>query len=129
MRKAKDGSYHKVARALKEAQELEFDFGISAVVGDHNIERLPELVEYIYDEFRPVSLGLNLPHCYNGIIWRRIEEYTKALLDIFPFAKREGLFIDQINRRLAPLIDRKFRFRDCSAQGEKVVVFPGPSNL
>lgn len=42
---------------------MDFDFGISAVVGDLNIERLPELsVEYIQAEFKSASLGLNLPH-------------------------------------------------------------------
>jgi uncharacterized protein len=125
VRRGKDGSYNKVAEALKMAREVGLDYGISAVVGDHNIARLPELVEYIYEEFRPASLGLNLPHCYDGTLWNRIEEYTAALLQIFSFAKRKRLFIDQINRRLAPLVSQKFRFRDCSAQGEKIVVYPG----
>lgn len=125
MRRGKDGSFDKVARALHQAREAGLDFGISAVVGDHNIERLPQLVEYICEEFAPASLGLNLPHLSNGRPWNRIEEYTEQILRIFSFAKREGLFIDQINRRLAPLIHQKFRFRDCSAQGEKIVCYPG----
>ena len=125
VRRGKDGSYKQVAKALKTAHELDLNYGISAVVGDHNIDRLPELVEYIHKEFHPASLGLNLPHRYGSNTWMRIEEYTDALLKIFSYAKREGLFIDQINRRLSPLISQEFRFRDCSAQGEKIVVYPG----
>ncbi len=125
VRRGRNGSYTKVAQALNEAAEVGLDFGISAVVGDHNIERLPELVENIYDKFQPASLGLNLPHRYGEIVWNGIEAYTKALIDIFQFAKENVLFVDQINRRLAPLVERKFRYRDCSAQGEKLVVFPG----
>jgi len=119
------GSYTKVARALKEACDLGLDYGISAVVGDHNIATLPELVEAIVREFRPASLGLNLPHHHHGQVWDRLPEYTEALIRIFPFAREHGLFVDQINRRLAPLVHRKFRLRDCAAQGEKIVVFPG----
>ncbi|MFH1861587.1 MAG: radical SAM protein [bacterium] len=124
-RLAKGGSHSRVARSLRLAKQMGFDFGISAVVGDHNIEKLPTLVEYFITEFQPASLGLNLPHKFDGDAWMRIEEYTTALMEIFPLAKREGLFIDQINRRLTPLINRQFRFRDCAAQGEKIVVFPG----
>jgi radical SAM protein with 4Fe4S-binding SPASM domain len=123
-RRTRGGSYARVAEALQEAHELGLDFGISAVVGDHNIEKLPELVAYIHQTFHPASLGLNLPH-HHGTVWERIEEYTQALIEIFEWAKGTGLFIDQINRRLEPLLRGKFRFRDCAAQGEKVVVFPG----
>ncbi|MCX6639063.1 MAG: radical SAM protein [bacterium] len=119
------GSYNRVAQALKEARELGLDYGISAVVGDHNIDRLPELVETIFDEFRPASLGLNLPHHHHDIVWNRIEEYTNALIRIFHFARSRGLFVDQINRRFLPLASRRFRLRDCAAQGEKRVIFPG----
>ena len=120
-----DSSYQKVSAAMRLARSMEFDFGISAVVGDHNIERLPDLVEFFYSEYHPASLGLNLPHKNGNNIWNRIEEYTEALINIFSSAKSKDLFIDQINRRLAPLINRQFRFRDCSAQGGKIVVFPG----
>ena len=124
-RLTKGGSFERAAQALRQARDLGMDYGISAVVGDHNIEKLPELVEYFYEEFHPASLGLNLPHAHHGVAWNRIEEYAAAMLKIFQFAKRVGLFVDQINRRLAPLVYRKFRFRDCAAQGEKIVAFPG----
>ncbi|MBU0519377.1 radical SAM protein [bacterium] len=125
VRVSKDGSYRKIAASLKMAREAGLNYGISAVVGDHNIERLPQLVEEIHATFKPASIGLNLPHKYGETAWLRIEEYTAALLDIFQYAKRSGLFVDQINRRLAPLINQSFRFRDCSAQGEKEVIYPG----
>lgn len=121
----KGGSFAEVDRALKMAQEMEFDFGISAVVGDHNIDHLPRLVEHIFEEYRPSSMGLNLPHLYGKKVWERMDEYTDALMEIFRFARKEGLFIDQINRRLAPFVKQEFRVRDCSAQGEKMVVYPG----
>ena len=124
-RLTKGGSFERAAQALRQARDLGMDYGISAVVGDHNIAKLPELVEYFYEEFHPASLGLNLPHQHHGVVWNRIEEYTEAILHIFTFAKRVGLFVDQINRRLSPLVYRRFRFRDCAAQGEKVVAFPG----
>ena len=119
------GSFSRVDAALRAARESGLDYGISMVVGEHNIERLPGLVKDIHDEYRPASFGLNLPHVNKKETWRRIEEYTNALIEIFVWAKENGVFIDQINRRLTPLIQRSFRFRDCSAQGEKMVFWPG----
>jgi radical SAM protein with 4Fe4S-binding SPASM domain len=124
-RLTKGGSFERAAQALRQARDLGMDYGISAVVGDHNIGKLPQLVEYFYEEFHPASVGLNLPHQHHGVAWNRIEEYTEAMLCIFAFAKRVGLFVDQINRRLSPLVYRRFRFRDCAAQGDKIVAFPG----
>lgn len=124
MRKGAGGSFSKVVNALNYCRELNIEFGISAVAGDHNIERLAELTEYIHREFAPASMGLNLPHFYQGEPWMRIEDYTEQLIKIFQFAKQEGFFIDQIARRMEPLITQKFRYRDCSSQGEKIVVFP-----
>jgi radical SAM protein with 4Fe4S-binding SPASM domain len=123
-RRSGNGSFDRVAKSLKLCRDAGIEFGISAVVGDHNIERLPELVEYLQDEFHPQSLGLNLPHYIAGKAWNRIEEYTSALIKVFTFAKRENIFIDQIARRLEPLVKRQFRFRDCASQGEKIVVHP-----
>jgi radical SAM protein with 4Fe4S-binding SPASM domain len=123
-RKGGGGSFAQVAKSLSLCRDLDIEFGISAVVGDHNIDRLPQLVGYIVNEFHPQSIGLNLPHYFHNTAWMRIEEYTSALISIFQLAKRENLFVDQIARHLEPLIRRNFRFRDCSSQGEKTVVFP-----
>lgn len=124
MRSGAGGSFEKVAKALHYCRELGVEFGISAVAGDHNIERLGDLTEYIHREFAPVSMGFNLPHFYQGEPWMRIEEYTAELIKIFRYAKNAGFFVDQIARRMEPLITRKFRYRDCASQGEKIVVFP-----
>lgn len=125
MRKGANDTYANIRRTLLKAKELQIDFGISTVVNDHNIDSLKETVEKIITKYNPGSLGLNLPHKYKESAWNRIDEYIEAMKDIFPLAKNEGLFIDQINRRLSPLVNRKFRLRDCSAQGLKTVIFPG----
>jgi radical SAM protein with 4Fe4S-binding SPASM domain len=110
---------------MKAAREVGVEFGISTVVGDFNIEYLQQTVEYLWTEFHPASMGLNLPHNNKEGLWDRIEEYTEALITIFDFAKHNGIFIDQINRRLETFLKQKFRFRDCSSQGEKEVHYPG----
>jgi len=117
--------FNKISEALITARKSGVRFGISTVVGDFNIGNLPETVEYLWTKFHPASIGLNLPHFNKDGLWDRIEEYTEAFMDIFSLAKANGIFIDQINRRLEPFLKRKFRFRDCSSQGEKEVYFPG----
>jgi radical SAM protein with 4Fe4S-binding SPASM domain len=124
-RRSAGGSFRRVEKSLRMASKATMDFGISAVVGEHNIDNLTRLVQYIFEEFQPKSLGLNLPHYTRQQPWNRIEEYTEAIIEIYSYAKKYNLFIDQIHRRLQPLLTQKFRYRDCSAQGEKRVYFPG----
>jgi len=125
MRKGKIGMFNHIEKSLALATETGIDFGISTVVDDHNLPNLPETVKTIHQTYKPHSIGLNLPHKSGDAVWLRIEEYVAALQQIFLYAKKNGLFIDQINRRLKPLVERRFRLRDCAAQGRKVVFFPG----
>ena len=124
-RKGGPDSYDKIHIAMLTARDVGYDFGISTVVGDHNIDNLSETVEYFHHTYNPASIGLNLPHKAEGTMWDRRDEYAEALMEIFTYAKSNGLFIDQLNRRLTPLVRKKFRIRDCAAQNAKIVVFPG----
>ena len=128
MRKGKAGTFRKIENSLALAAKIGLHFGISTVVNDHNLDTLAETVKFLHQKYHPHSIGLNLPHKYGEFIWKRSAEYVNALKQVYLYAKANALFIDQINRRLKHLVERRFRLRDCAAQGRKVVFFPGGVN-
>ena len=119
------GTYDQVIDAIKLTRTNNINFGISLVAREHNIDHLEREIEYIFEKFSPASLGINLPH-YTEFSPFTIDPdmYADKLIDVFNISKKYKIYVDQLNRRLAPLIEEKFRFRDCSAMGEKIVEFP-----
>ncbi|KKM11835.1 hypothetical protein SY88_06510 [Clostridiales bacterium PH28_bin88] len=99
--------------------------GVSMVAGRHNVAEIDRMVKNIIEELQPDSLGLDLPHYtsdYDNSL--NVETFAQKMRNIFHIAKETRTYVDQLGRRIKPLVYREFRFRDCSACGEKIVVFP-----
>ena len=99
--------------------------GLSMVATEMNVERLYEITYNLKSKLNPDSFGFNIPHYtkyHNSDV--DIEEYTEQMKKIFHFAKAEGIYIDQISRRLKPLIMEQFRLMDCTSGGEQIVFYP-----
>lgn len=118
-------TFEKVRRGYFLLREAGCSVGISLVVGGHNQAGLAGTVAYLLNEFHPDSLGVGLPH-YTEFFRTAIDAQSVAdeYAEIFALQRRKPVFIDQIARRLKPFVEETFRFRDCSACGSKVVVFP-----
>jgi radical SAM protein with 4Fe4S-binding SPASM domain len=119
------GTWHLVAEALRTAAGEGLEFGISLVMREHNVDHATEIFEQLYDEFHPASFGVNMLH-YTGRDFAppSAGRCTGMLLEAFRFARRKGVFVDQVARRLTPLVLGKPRTRDCEALSGKRVVFP-----
>lgn len=48
----------------------------------------------------------------------------RIYMALLSYSLLNKIYIDQIARKLKPLLTSRFRFRDCSAQGDKIVYFP-----
>ncbi len=119
------GTWSRVAAGLSELRAAEVEFGLSAVVTDENILHLDEDMEVVHGMFRPTGMGFNILH------WTREgfhpvsgEEYADAMERVFLKALQLRIFVDQIARRISPLITGRYRHRDCSAMGGKLVFHP-----
>lgn len=112
----------KIFQGINILRKVGLDFGVSMVVGPHNIKTLTVEVERIVEEYAPISIGLNLPH-YSGSSDYDVspEEYAEKLIHIFYYSKKKGIFIDQLARRIKPLVFEQFRLYDCDAFGSKRV--------
>lgn len=122
------GSWKAAARALDLARENGLPAGISLVTGSHNAGSLPECLYGLLERFRPASFGINIQH-YTPRAFLPIgaAEYSRIILGAYRFSLDTGVFVDQVARRLLPVVTGHFRHRDCAAQGGKVVFHPDGS--
>ena len=119
------GSWQKAADGLDALAGAGVAYGISAVVTRRNLHAIPRDMEAINDRFHPTGMGFNILHwTERGFDPVSGEEYASAMEDVFRTALKHGIFVDQIARRIGPIVTGRYRHRDCSAMGGKVVFHP-----
>lgn len=118
-------SWKGAARALDLAMEVGLPAGVSMVTGPHNESAFPGCLYAIHKRFRPVSFGLNIQH-FTPMNFEPItgDQYARIIEGAYRFSFESGVFVDQVARRLLPLVTGEFRHRDCAAQGGKLVFRP-----
>ncbi len=118
-------SWNGAARALDIARETGLPAGISMVAGTHNSGTFPECMYGLLERFSPASFGVNIQHYTpEGFFPIPGAEYARIIRGAFRFSMETGVFVDQVARRLLPLVTGEFRHRDCAAQGGKLVYRP-----
>jgi sulfatase maturation enzyme AslB (radical SAM superfamily) len=102
-------------------------FGIAMVMADHNVDHIERQVRYLVDRFNPDSLGVNPTHFLANAPVPTIDAdgVADAYVRLLRVAIEDGLYIDQISRRLTPMIRGVPLLKDCSACGSKLVYHPG----
>lgn len=122
-KKDKTDSYEEARRGF----EILIAEGCTAVVSSvftdeyaHNVE---ECIAHMTHVIKPKSIGLNLFHVLEKqeIENDNTEQYYERYIHSFELARREGLYIEHIMRRIRPLVTRKVRVKDCGACGNRVV--------
>jgi len=125
--KMKKSCYNEVIKAIEVLKAVGSKIGISAVVGGHNIDILDTEVFDFFQGLKINSLGVNILHyLLDSDIPHQIDinSYADKLIKIFQRARKNGIFIENINRVIAPFINKEIRGRECSAQGKGITVMP-----
>ncbi|MEA3265614.1 MAG: radical SAM protein [Candidatus Fermentibacteria bacterium] len=118
-------SWSAAAEGLDLLREAGVSYGISTVVGHHNWKNIYEEMDELNRRFMPVSMGFNILHWTPGTFDPvSARAYTEAIGKVFIYSLKHGLFVDQIARRIDPLITGIYRHRDCAALGGKIVFHP-----
>ena len=129
-RKFIDGepAHDSILRGYISAKSIGCSIGISILADNSNVNELFNITKKLKIDLQADSFGYNIPHFtkYNDSDVN-IEAYTEQLIKIFHFAKKEQVYIDQIARKLKPLLYKTFRVMDCSAAGEAIIFFPDGS--
>ena len=102
-------------------------FGIAMVLGDHNVDDIEGQVRYLKEHYDPDSFGVQHQHYIakgkmDDIGPERLAQTQAALLQ---FSLEHGIYIDQLARRVTPMVRGKPLLKDCSACGTKRVYHPG----
>ncbi|MCD4707497.1 MAG: radical SAM protein [Candidatus Sabulitectum sp.] len=119
------GSWARAAKGLDTLRETSVSYGISTVVSHHNHQNISTEMEELYSRFMPASMGFNILHWTPGSFDPiSAEAYTDAIGRVFHTALKHGIFVDQIARRIDPIISGVYRHRDCAALGGKIVFHP-----
>lgn len=131
MRKFKNGqkAFSQILKGYNNAKKAGCIVGVSMVAGDYNVNELYLTTKKLREELKVDSFGYNIPHFtkYNDSNVD-IKKYTEELIKIFHYAKKENIYIDQIARKLKPLLFEKFRLMDCTAGGEQILIYPDGSS-
>ncbi len=118
-------SWAAAAAGLDLLKQAGVQFGISTVVSHHNCNDIADEMKKLISRFQPTSMGFNILHWTKGSFNPvSAEDYMNAMGEIFITALETGTFVDQIARRIDPIISGVYRHRDCAALGGKIVYHP-----
>lgn len=117
-------TWDRVVANLERAGEMGLSFGLSMVFRGREAGPFLEETASLVERLEPVSAGVNLMHSSPGFAGPDQSVYADVCAGLFALSRKTGLFVDQVARRLSPMVEERFRFRDCSAMGSKAVVFP-----
>ncbi|MEK6888237.1 MAG: radical SAM protein [Candidatus Aenigmatarchaeota archaeon] len=93
---------------------------INMVVTDETVSDLRDHVAYFVEDLGCKTMGLTHPHFTEfADIPLDIGAYVSSMQNVFNYAKEHGVFVDQIAKRLQPIVDRKYRLIGCKSAGEQ----------
>jgi len=99
--------------------------GISAVVNKANVGNLDGEGIRFFLSLNPDSLGLNFSHYLVDSPNPQMipmEQYVQKLIGAYKIARKHGLFIEQMSRKIVPFASNTPRLRECSASGLGITV-------
>jgi uncharacterized protein len=121
------GSHNDAVRGFNAARDAGCVAVISAVFGRH-VARDPEaVVEYFANELKPPTIGLDLLHLIEGMDNPAAvadEELCPAYIRAWLAARKHGLYVEHVVRRLRPFVEEQIRWKDCPSCGSRLVVRP-----
>ncbi|UCH96278.1 MAG: radical SAM protein [Candidatus Aminicenantes bacterium] len=125
--KSGKGSFEDIRQCCQMLRRYDVKFGVSLVMGTHNIDRLEECVRYIMNEIRPVDLGISTLHLFpdGGHPYEvPIESLTERMIEVFKLVRTKNFYVEHLFRRIRPFVEQKIRWKDCPSCGNKLLIYP-----
>ncbi len=127
LRVMKDGgtTFEGAVRGLRQLKAHGARIGITCVITDNNASRMFEFVDTWVRDFDPVGIGVSYPH-YTAFspVDLDMEQYASELIKTFWLAKEKKVYVDQLAKRLEPLLRQQFRRHACKIVGEQIAFYP-----
>jgi len=101
---------------------------VNCLVTNSNVNSMLDIVQNFHEKYGENSFGLSMPH-HTKINNFEVDivKYTENMKKLFDYAKNEGIYVDQIAKRLSPLLDETFRYYACKMVGEQETFYPNGS--
>ena len=104
--------------------------GISMTVTRGNATRVRDDFLHLMDTLKPDDMGLNIwmhpgPGTPVNSFEARWQDVFEAITGCLRHALAEGMYVEQLFRRLRPLVTSTPRLRDCPSRGGRLVFSPG----
>ncbi len=123
-------SYRSAVRTFHAFRDAGCRVGISLTVTKGNARRVRDDFTFLLDTLKPDDMGLNAwMHPKPGLganpFEARWEDVFDAVTGCLSDALSAGMYVEQLFRRLRPLVTRSPRLRDCPSRGGRLVFVPG----
>lgn len=120
--------FEKVIEGYEMLRNADVQTTISCTIGEHNLEELPEIMEYFGSDLNADSVGFNIPMCnaegeFPGISVD-IDDVSDQIIEAFKVARKHNVYEDRIMRPVKAFANEDFRIRDCAGYGGQVVFSP-----
>lgn len=117
-------SFHRTVEMLHNSG---VPFGVSCVVGAHNVKLLPEIAEYFERTLRAQNvyfIPAHRPPAADPKLFAASELIAAKMLEAHALCSKRGFYIENIMRRLRVFVEGRLKYADCGACGERLVLFP-----
>lgn len=123
-------SYDSAVKTFHAFRDAGCRVGISLTVTKGNARRVREDFGHLMETLKPDDMGLNAwmhprPGFGSNPYEARWEDVFDAVTGCLSDALATGMYVEQLFRRLRPLVTRAPRLRDCPSRGGRLVFVPG----
>jgi len=123
-------SFQSAVRTFHAFRDAGCRVGISLTVTRGNAGRVREDFGYLMETLKPDDMGINAwmhprPGLSSNPFEARWEDVFDAVTGCLSDALSAGMYVEQLFRRLRPLVTRAPRLRDCPSRGGRLVFVPG----
>lgn len=117
------GSWDRALNGFKTLRKNKVNVVVSCVFTKTFAHQSNSVITDLIREVDPKSIGLNLFHVLQNRPIPQDETITliKEYIQTWEIARKEGLYIEHVMRRIRPLVTQKIRAVDCQACGHRLV--------
>ena len=119
-------SHASVMRGVNNLKNSGVEFAVSCTLGEHNVDHVVEVSEWIARETGSSSIGMNLlvdtPKEF--VKEEYIRKANNGLIDFFKIARDKEIFENRILRKVNAFVSGEPRWHDCAACGSQIVISP-----
>ena len=120
------GSYHRIIHGIENLKAAGLRFGVSCTLGEHNVDQVMSIAEWIKDYIKTPHIGMNLmvdtPRQFVDEDY--ISRASKGLIDFFDKYRNEEVYESRILRKVTAFVKCNPRWHDCAACGKQIVIAP-----